>query len=83
MTEKSFAITIACLLTFFVITSITRAQSPEQPERPIVKVLYFIPKDLKPQQGIEAKLDRLIKDVQQSYADIMKGHGFDRKTFPI
>ena len=81
MTEKSFGITIACLLTFFVITSIITAQPPEQPERPIVKIVYFIPKDLRPQRGIEAKLDKLIKDVQQAYTDIMKGHGFGRKTF--
>ena len=69
------------LITVLFSLSISNFAQAQQQERPLVKILYFIPKDLKPQRGIEAKLDRLIKDVQRTYADIMEGHGFGRKTF--
>ena len=46
-----------------------------------VRLIYFLPSDRSPQQDIDTKLDRLIKDVQQFYADEMERHGFGRKTF--
>ena len=49
--------------------------------RPIVRLIYFRPRDRQPQPDIEAKMDRLIKDVQKFYADEMERHGFGRKTF--
>ena len=47
----------------------------------IVRIIYFIPRDRQPQPDIDVKLDRLIKEVQQFYADQMEAHGFGRKTF--
>ena len=52
-----------------------------QDGRPIVRLIYFVPKDRTPQPDIAEKLDRLIKDVQMFYADQMAAHGFGRKTF--
>ena len=52
-----------------------------QDARPIVQIIYFIPKDRTPQPDIAAKLDAQIKEVQQYYADQMERHGFGRKTF--
>ena len=52
-----------------------------QDSRPIVRLIYFIPSDRQSQPDIDAKMDRLIKDVQQAYASIMEGHGFGKKTF--
>ena len=49
--------------------------------RPIVRLIYFLPRDLTPQPDIDEKLDQLIKDVQRFYADQMEAHGFGRKTF--
>ena len=46
-----------------------------------VRLIYFLPSDLKPQPDIDAKLDKLIKNVQQIYASQMAYHGFGRKTF--
>ena len=46
-----------------------------------VRLIYFLPSDRQPQQDINAKLDTLIKDLQQFYADEMDRHGFGRKTF--
>ena len=46
-----------------------------------VKIIYFRPNDRQPQQGIDAKLDTMIKQAQQFIADQMENHGFGRKTF--
>ena len=52
-----------------------------QEQRGIVRIIYFLPRDRTPQRDIAAKLDQLIKDVQQVYAQQMEHHGFGKKTF--
>ena len=47
----------------------------------VVRLIYFRPRDRQPPLNINAKMDQLIKDVQQFYADQMEAHGFGRKTF--
>lgn len=47
----------------------------------MVRLIYFRPNDLRPLQGIETKLNRLIKDTRQFFASEMQQHGFGRKTF--
>ena len=54
---------------------------PSGEQRPIVRLIYFLPRDRTPQPDIDEKMDRLIKEVQQFYADQMEAHGFGRKTF--
>jgi len=51
------------------------------PSRPVVRLIYFLPRDRRPRPDINAQMDRLIKDVQTFYADEMERHGFGRKTF--
>ena len=46
-----------------------------------VRLIYFLPSDRPSQPDIDAKLDQLIKNVQQIYASQMEYHGFGRKTF--
>ena len=46
-----------------------------------VRMIYFLPSDRSPQQNIDTKLDTLIRDVQQFYADEMEHYNFGRKTF--
>ena len=48
-----------------------------------VRLIYFLPNDRSPQQDIDTKLDTLIKDVQQFYADEMQRHGYAGKTFTL
>ena len=48
-----------------------------------VRLIYFLPNDRQPQPDIDAKLDALIKDVQQFYAEMMEKHGFGRQTFTL
>ena len=47
----------------------------------IVRLFYFLPSDQAPQPDIDAKIDTLIKDAQQVYAQQMESHGFGNKTF--
>ena len=46
-----------------------------------VRMIYFLPNDRQVLPDIDAKLDELIDDVQQSYAEQMENHGFGRRTF--
>ena len=57
--------------------------SGAQDMRPMVRLIYFLPKDREPQPNIDEKMDGLIKDAQQLYANHMEAHGFGRKTFQI
>ena len=50
-------------------------------QREMVRLIYFLPRNRIAQQDIDTKLDTLIKDVQQFYAEQMQNHGFGRKTF--
>ena len=50
-------------------------------EPPMVRLIYFLPSDRQPQPDIDTKMDTLIKEVQQFYANQMENHGFGRKTF--
>ena len=50
-------------------------------QREMVRLIYFLPINRTAQQDIDAKLDTLIRDVQQFYAEQMDAHGFGRKTF--
>ncbi len=73
-----FAITLSIITTFALLpSSVAQDTSPEY----VVRLIYFIPNDRQPDPKIDAKLDTLIKDAQQFYADQMEAHGFERKTF--
>ena len=50
-------------------------------QREMVRLIYFLPINRSAQHDIDTKLDTLIKDVQQFYAEQMQNHGFGRKTF--
>ena len=53
----------------------------ESVSQDIVRLIYFLPSDRLAQPDITEKLDKLIKEVQQFYADQMEQHGFGKKTF--
>ena len=76
-TTLFFLLILICGMVVF--PHITLAQDA----RPIVRLIYFLPKDRQPQPDINKKMDRVIKDAQQLYANYMEAHGFGRKTFQI
>ena len=47
----------------------------------MVRIIYFIPSNRSAQPDMWTKLDRLIRGVQDFYADQLATHGFGRKTF--
>ena len=47
----------------------------------MVHLIYFLPRNRPPQPNIDIKLDVLIRNVQQFYANQMQRHGFNSKTF--
>lgn len=47
----------------------------------MVRIIYFIPNNRSAQPDMWTKLDRLIRDVQDLYADQMEANGFGRKSF--
>ncbi len=50
-------------------------------QREMIRLIYFIPINRRPQRDIDTKIDTLVKDVQRFYAQQMQSHGFGRKTF--
>ncbi len=66
---------VACLMNGF--------SQEETAPKSMVRIVYFLPKNSQAQPNINVKLDTWIKDVQQLYADGLKFHGFDRKTFRL
>ena len=58
-----------------------RFDSVSTQQRPIVRLIYFLPRDRQPQPAINAQMDRLIKEVQQFYERQMEKYGLGRKTF--
>ncbi len=71
------------LLTFttlaFVPNSFAQDDSPEY----VVRVIYFYPNDIEPQEDSVNTLRTMVKDVQKFYADEMERHGYGRKTFRL
>ena len=54
-----------------------------QNTRPNVRLIYFVPRDRRSQPDIDKKMDQLIKNVQQFYADQMEAHGFGGKALNL
>ena len=74
--------TLLFLLTIFCgIICCFPQNSFAQESLPMVRLVYFLPSDRIPQQDVDTRMDAMIKDVQQFFADEMERHGFGRKTF--
>ena len=71
------------LLTFAMLAFVTNSFAQDDSPEYVVRVIYFLPNDQEPDPDIDSKLDTLIKDVQNFYADQMERHGFGRKTFRL
>ena len=74
-TKLFFLFFVICSLEVFLTAGVAQAR------RPIVRLIYFLPRDRDPQPDINEKIGTLIKDTQRGYAGIMEAHGFGRKTF--
>ena len=79
-TTLYFTLTLFALATLaFAPNTFAQDVSPEY----VVRVIYFYPNDVTPQPDIDAKLDELLKDVQQVYAGLNGSTRVWQKNFPI
>ena len=78
---KSILYFTLILFTFVMHTFVPNSFAQDSAPEYVVRVIYFIPNDREPQPNIDTKLDSLVKELQQFYADQMVIHGFERKTF--
>ena len=77
-TTLCFTLTLLTFVTLaFVPNSFAQDDSPEY----VVRLIYFVPNDRQPDPDMDTKLDTVIKEVQQFYADEMERPRFGRKTF--
>lgn len=74
---------VITLLAFSTLIVLPRSFAQGTLAHPSVRLVYFLPNDRKPHQNIDTKIDELIKDVQNFYANEMERNGFGRKTFRI
>ena len=79
MQIKRLFITITVLLCL-LLPGFVNAQ---QQKRPLLRLIYFIPRDRQPEPGIDAKIDRVMKKVRQHYADEMERLGYGKKSFKL
>ena len=79
--------TILCftltLLTFGMLTLVSNAFAQGNSPEFVVRVIYFHPNDIEPQEDSVNTLKALMKDIQTFYADEMERHGYGRKTFRL
>jgi WD40 repeat protein len=74
-TRLFFLLTVICGI---VSLSSFAQDSPHE-----IRIIYFLPHNRQPHPNIDTKIDMLIKEVQQFYADQMNANGFGRKTFKL
>ena len=78
---KSTLCSIITLLIFPTLAFVSNGFAQEISPEYVVRQIYFHPSDRQPSPDTDARLDVLVEDVQQFYADEMERHGFGRKTF--
>ena len=71
------------LLTFATLVFVPNSFPQDDLPEYVVRQIYFHPSTNPHLQTIDTKLDTIVKDVQQFYADEMERHGFGRKTFRL
>ena len=74
-------ISLFVTITAFLTILLSSFAQESEPEKYIVRTVYFLPKDREPRQDIDAKIDKMLKRVHKFYADQMENYGYDRKTF--
>ena len=75
---KSILFFVIVLSVFMLLTAIATAEPAYT-----VRTIYFLPINTTRQQGIDVKIDGLVKAAQQFYLDEMDRHGYPPKTFKL
>ena len=81
MNKQTLRFTLYAIIVYLTSGTLNPAAAYSNVDAPYtVRLIYFLPSDRSPQQDIDPKLDTLIRDVQQFYANEMERHGFGRKN---
>ena len=75
------ALILLCLM-LFASPALSAPQAPS-PDQYVVKVAYVVPFDRKPLPDYRSRIDFVMKEIQEFYADQMAVHGFGRRTFAL
>ena len=51
--------------------------------REVIRCIYFVPRDRIPQKDITTRIDTVVKEVRQFYAEQLEYYGHGRKTFTL
>ena len=78
---KTTLCSIITRLTFITLALVPNSFAQATEPHNIVRLIYFIPSGRTPDPDINAKFDKLIKNVQTFFGDEMERHEFGRKTF--
>jgi hypothetical protein len=57
--------------------------SAQEAERPVVRIAYFIPTDRKPEPDFQARIDRVMTEVQRFYKEGMEQNGYTDMEFAL
>ena len=76
-TSQKIIVGLLSLLTAFWFLSMPAVAQTA----PMVRLIYFLPKDRTAQPNIIVQMDTMIKEAQELFAVQMNNHGFGRKTF--
>ena len=71
------------LFTFLALSVAPNIFAQDASPKYVVRTIYIVPNDREPDPDMDAKLNTLMKETQQFYADLMEFHGFGRKTFRL
>ena len=80
--KTTFCLTLT-LFTFIVLWFVPNIFAQDTSPTYTVRTVYIVPNDRKPDPDMDTKLDKLMKETQQFYANLMEFHGFGRKTFRL
>ena len=80
--KTSLCLTLT-LFTFIALSVVPNIFAQDASPKYVVRTIYIVPNDREPDPNMDAKLNTLMKDTQQFYADLMEFHGFGRKTFRL
>ena len=80
MQKQLLRFTLYAIIIYFIGRTLNPVTIYSNVDAPYtVRLIYFLPSDRSPQQDIDTKIDTLIREVQQFYADEMERHGFGRQ----
>ena len=80
--KTTFCLTLT-LIAFIALSFAPNVFAKDAPPKYVVRTIYIVPNDREPDSNIDKKLNTLMKETQQFYADVMEYHGFGRKTFRL